>query len=486
MKRKSWFPGFVPVAMCLALAGLVQPAVHAVDTTPPVGAVIINNYRSVTDTTNVTLTLTWDDLGGSGVSRMRFSDDGAHWSVWEPVVATRAYALPSGPDGYRTVRVQYLDKANNRSAVYSDHIHLITSPDTAPPTGTVVINSNIASTAGTSIVLELTWDDGANGLGVSKMRFSDDGSHWTAWQRPPYAVGPQITLPYTLTGPFGYKTIRVQHLDRAGNRSAVCSDYIKYAQAAERTILLPGGVPLVMVWIPGGTFMMGRRYEGEGGSYPSEDPRHSVTLGGYWMAKYELTKRQWLAVMGTTPWSGQEYVLDDLDSPAVFVSWDDAQAFLAAANSLAGKALSLPSEAQWEYACRAGTQTSTYWGNDVTVYGGMGKYAWYIGNTYSISPREEYAHVVGLKLPNAFGLYDMMGNVFEWCEDDYHPNYTGAPAGGEAWVDTPRSSGRVMRGGNWRDPDIQWWRSARRFGSTPGSTTAYAACVRGFRVALTP
>ncbi len=450
----------MPVALCLALAGFTQPAAYAADTTPPTGTVVINNNRSATNTPNVTLLLTWaDDAGGSGVSRMRFSDDGAHWTAWEPLAATRTYTLPSG-DGHKTVRVQYLDKSNNRSAVYSDYILL----DTTPPTGGILINGGTAVTGSDTVVLGLTWSDGS-GAGVSRVRFSDDGSHWTAWSLP------QATCPHTLAGPAGYNTVRAQYLDGAGNYSAVCSDYIKFVPATEETVLLPGDVPLVMVWIPGGAFMMGR-YSGEQGSYSSEDPQHLVTLGGYWMAKYELTKRQWTAVMPTAPWTGMPYVLADPDSPAVCVSWNDAQSFLTAMNSYTGKTFRLPSEAQWEYACRAGTTTRFYWGDD-PGYTAIGDYAWY---------DEAYAQVVGQKLPNAFGLYDMSGNVLELCEDDSHDDYTGATAGGQAWVDSPRGSYRLMRGGFFYTGAAFLCRSAARCHYKPDISDV----VIGLRVVRTP
>lgn len=211
------------------------------------------------------------------------------------------------------------------------------------------------------------------------------------------------------------------------------------------TIMLPGDVPLEMKWIPGGTFQMGR-YAGEQDSYDREDPQHAVTVPGFWLGKYEVTKRQWQAVMETTPWLGQDDVLADLDSPAVYVSWDDAKSFITALNAHTGKTFRLPSGAEWEYACRAGTTTRFYWGDD-PGYAVINEYAWWDGNT--LDAGEEYAHVVGLKLPNALGLFDMSGNVWEWCEDDWHSNYTGAPGNGSAWVDSPRGTNRVLRGGCW-------------------------------------
>ena len=239
------------------------------------------------------------------------------------------------------------------------------------------------------------------------------------------------------------------------------------------TILLPGDVPLEMVWVPGGSFMMGR-YSGEQDSYNYEDVQHMVTVPGFWMGKYELTKAQWTAVMGTSPWTGQIYVLDDLNSPAVYVSWIDAQSFLTALNVYTGLTFRLPSEAEWEYASRAGTTTRFYWGDDPGYTAGNDYYWWY-SNAYGIG--EHYAHIVGLKRSNLFGLYDMSGNVWEWCEDDWHNNYTGAPTEGTAWVDLPRGSSRVLRSGGWNDYG-NYCRSAFRYYCGP----SFAFDFIGFRL----
>ncbi len=191
-----------------------KPGYVHVDGAPPTGTVVINANRAATNSPQATLALNWAAGGGGNVVRMRFSDDGAHWTAWEALAATRPYTLPGG-DGHKTVRVQYLDKANNRSAVFSDYIRL----DTTPPTGSVVINSGAASTPSPAVSLGLAWADG--GSGVTRMRFSDDGAHWTAWE--PVAATRAYTLP---AGP-GYHTVRVQYLDGANNYSLVYNDYIR-------------------------------------------------------------------------------------------------------------------------------------------------------------------------------------------------------------------------------------------------------------------
>jgi formylglycine-generating enzyme required for sulfatase activity len=238
------------------------------------------------------------------------------------------------------------------------------------------------------------------------------------------------------------------------------------------TILLPGGVPLDMVWIPAGSFQMGR-YPGEQDSNTNEDPQHMVTIASaFWMAKYPVTQAQWVAVMGSNPsYFKPPTYSEDTIRPVEQVSWNNVQTFITALNTATGRTFRLPSEAEWEYACRAGIATRFYWGDDAT-YSQIGTYAWYSGNAGS------QTHAVGGKASNAWGLYDMSGNVLEWCEDDWHSSYTGAPTGGSAWVDSPRGSTRVLRGGSGFS-NGGFCRSAARTNLGPsGSGAAY-----GFRLA---
>ncbi len=231
-----------------------------------------------------------------------------------------------------------------------------------------------------------------------------------------------------------------------------------------QTIYLPGDVPLELIWIPAGSFMMGKN-DGEPDSDESEGPRHQVVLPGFWLGKNELTKRQWKAILGTTPWIGHQNVLKDLDSPAECVSWNDALSFVSALNAhilstgQGAATVRLPSESEWEYAARSETDTRFYWGDDLGYTAGN-KYAWWSYNVWD--DNEPYAHVGGLKRPNNFGLYDMSGNVYEWCQDDWHSSYKGAPANGSAWIDAPRARDRVVRGGCWHDHGSKC-RSAYRF-----------------------
>ena len=234
----------------------------------------------------------------------------------------------------------------------------------------------------------------------------------------------------------------------------------------EATIMLPGDVPLVMVLIPAGTFMMGR-YAGEQDSYTWEGPEHQVTFAqDFYLGKYLVTQAQWQAVMGDNP----SFFSSDLSRPVERVSWDDVQDFIEAVNALGQGVVRLPSEAEWEYACRAGTATRFYWGDD-PEYTEIGSYVWYDGNSATAT------HPVGQKTPNAWGLYDMGGNVWEWCQDWWHDDYTGAPTDGSAW-ESPTGTGRVGRGGAWNAYD-EYCRSAYRSFEFPVNS----ADTIGFRLA---
>lgn len=242
------------------------------------------------------------------------------------------------------------------------------------------------------------------------------------------------------------------------------------------TVMLPGEVPLDLVWLPAGSFQMGR-YPGEDPSHRRESPQHRVELSsGFWLGKHEVTKRQWQALMDTTPWSGKPNVLAYPESPAVYISWGEARAYTEALRSYTGKSFRLPSEAEWEYACRAGAGSRFYWGDDPDETA-IDAYAWWIGNADDAG--EDYAHFTGLKLPNAFGLFDMSGNAREWCEDDAHDDYSGAPADGSAWVDAPRRDKRIIRSSGWNEY-APTCRSADRGFASPNWKTDAA----GFRLAL--
>jgi formylglycine-generating enzyme required for sulfatase activity len=195
-----------------------------------------------------------------------------------------------------------------------------------------------------------------------------------------------------------------------------------------------------MVEIPAGTFYMGSP-ENEEGRYDSESPQHQVTVPSFFIGKYPLTQAQYQAIMGNNParFKGN-------NRPVEKVNWDDAIAFCQKLSQKTGKNYKLPSEAQWEYACRAGTTTPFYFGENITS-----DLVNYNGNyPYAAAPKGQYRKQttdVGTFPPNAFGLYDMHGNVWEWCEDDCQKNYINAPTDGSALINPSRI--KLMRGGSW-------------------------------------
>jgi len=237
------------------------------------------------------------------------------------------------------------------------------------------------------------------------------------------------------------------------------------------TLTLPGDVKLEMVRIPAGSFLMGSPGT-ERSRSSDEGPVHRVTINyDFYMGKYEVTQAQWKALLGVNPvyrcGIGNNY-------PVSHISWDDCQKFIGRLNQLGKGTFRLPSEAEWEYACRAGTQQRFYFGDSLecgdkgqdckagTLPGNRSDYMWYHGNNSHWGDPDFGAKPVGQKLPNAFGLYDMHGNVWEWCRDEYHFNYEGAPTDGSAWQGQGRAA-RVLRGGAW-DYYASKCRSASRCG----------------------
>ena len=204
---------------------------------------------------------------------------------------------------------------------------------------------------------------------------------------------------------------------------------------------LGNGITLEMVQIPGGSFKMGSP-ESEKGWSESESPQHQVNVPGFSMGKFVVTQEQYQQIMGNNPsrFSGAK-------RPVEKVSWNDAVEFCQKLSQQTGREYRLPSEAEWEYACRAGTTTPFHFGETITT-----DLANYNGTyTYASEPKGKYLQKttdVGSFPPNAFGLYDMHGNVWEWCQDDWHNNYIDAPKDGSGW--TSRSGNtKVVRGGSW-------------------------------------
>jgi formylglycine-generating enzyme required for sulfatase activity len=215
---------------------------------------------------------------------------------------------------------------------------------------------------------------------------------------------------------------------------------------------LSNGITLEMVQIPGGSFMMGS----PASRYESESPQHEVNVPAFSMGKFVVTQEQYQQIMGNNP---SYFTEKEAKLPVEQVSWNNAVDFCLKLSQQTGREYRLPSEAEWEYACRAGTTTPFHFGETITT-----ELANYDGTyTYASEPKGKYLQKttdVDSFTPNAFGLYNMHGNVWEWCQDDLHNDYTDAPTNGSAW-ESQDGDIKVARGGSWlNDPTFS--RSAYR------------------------
>jgi formylglycine-generating enzyme required for sulfatase activity len=246
---------------------------------------------------------------------------------------------------------------------------------------------------------------------------------------------------------------------------------------------LGNGVVLEMVAIPGGQFLMGSP-ENELGRRTTESPQHSVMIQPFFMSRYQITQEQYEQVMGTNPSRFQ-----GAKKPVERVSWNHVVEFCDKLSKISGGNYRLPSEAEWEYACRAGTTTPFHFGETITTdlanYRGTdyeelkssGSYGEGLKGIY----REKTTEVGSFGAANNFGLYDMHGNVWEWCQDVWHGSYKGAPIDGSARMNDSDNEYRVLRGGSWFHVAGDC-RSASRNGYARDSTFNFLHL--GFRVVL--
>jgi formylglycine-generating enzyme required for sulfatase activity len=275
------------------------------------------------------------------------------------------------------------------------------------------------------------------------------------WRLPKYVLIPLVVFVLIATGVMLWQ-IRQAESARAEAKKA--------QQELERLRILPE-----MVEIPAGTFMIGSP-DKEVGRGSHEGPRREVTIKPFLIGKYEVTFDEYAKfAKATLRQLPDDEGWDRGKRPVINVSWEDAVNYAVWLSRLTGERYRLPTEAEWEYAARANTTTAFSFGDDI---GKLNEYAWYSDNS------EGKTHPVGKKKPNAWGLYDMHGNVWEWVADDWHDNYREAPHDGRAWVDDPRGAYRVMRGGSW-DYGAQGCRAAGRFYDRP----SYRYDDFGFRLA---
>ena len=223
-------------------------------------------------------------------------------------------------------------------------------------------------------------------------------------------------------------------------------DPIKRGEKAFRD-RLGNGIVMEMVRIPLGKFALGSP-PNETSRRENESPISEVNVPAFYMAKFAVTQEQWVEVMGRNP----SIFRETLQAPVENISWLEAQDFCRKLAQRSQHFYRLPSESEWEYACRAGTNTAYHFGDSPAQ---LSDYAWFGENA------NKRSHPVGQKVPNPWGLYEMHGGIWEWCEDIWHDNFNGAPADGSAWISGDNSSRRVRKGGSWSN-EAQLCRSASR------------------------
>ncbi len=238
------------------------------------------------------------------------------------------------------------------------------------------------------------------------------------------------------------------------------------ATTSQNRTFTVNGVKFTMVYVEGGSFVMGATSEQGSDAYSNEKPAHRVTVSSYYMGQTEVTQALWQAVMGTNP-SKYKGTTNPVDN----VSWNDCQTFIRKLNSLTGKTFRLPTEAEWEFAARGGKKSKAY------KYSGgnnLGNVAWY-GDNSGAKP-----HPVATKQANELGIYDMSGNVWEWCQDWYSGNYYSSSAQTDP-IGPNSGSDRVLRGGCWLNGAVSC-RVLYRNGNTPD----FRYYLLGLRLVLLP
>ena len=409
------------------------------------GQVVVNQLYTAGDGVSVGLPAA---VGGNEALTYSLDGDLPPGLVFDAATRTLSGALPADAwyaVGYAlTYRVSDVD---GDSAALGFTI----SVNSLPSFGDQMVADQMY-TAGDGVSLNLPAAAGGNG----ELTYSLDGD------LPPGLVfdAETRTLSGTPTAAEQYEHALTYRVSDADGDSAALRFFAQVDRLIATFSLEGKEMSMEFVWIAPGVFQMGSPDSEPGRS--SDETLHEVEISqGFYMGTYEITQGQWEAVMGTTPWVGKSYVRENPSHPAMSISWYDVHAFMGRLNDASGDSLyRLPSEAEWEYACRAGTTTRWSFGDEVAD---LAAYAWYSANAKDAG--EEYAHAVGTRRPNAWGLYDMHGNLREWVQDWYAGNYYDV----SPRVDPPgplSGSKRVFRGGDFRMGAVEM-RSARRFDYRP-------------------
>ena len=413
---------------------------------PAASSFTINNGASVTGSRTVTLNSACTGSPTHYMASESSSFSGASWLTYS---ASASFTLSQG-FGVKTVYFKVKNAAGESLSV-SDSIELAD----IPVVSSFSINNGAASTTSQSVTL----NNACTGSPTHFMASESSSFSGASWQT--YSAAPS----FTLSAGAGTKTVYFKVKNAAGESSAA-SDSIEKSPAAGEQATFAG---IAFRWCPAGTFTMGSPDTEVGRD--TDETQHQVTLSkGFWMSETEVTQAQWVAVMGSNP----SYFTGDTSRPVEGVSWNDictaSTGYLAKLNAAnPGYGFRLPTEAEWEYAYRAGTTQRFYWGDDPS-YTQIGSYAWYYSNSSNTT------HPVGTKTANAWGLKDMSGNVYEWCADWY-----GSYAGGAVTDPTGPGTGdyRVLRGGSYGNGGYSC-RAANRHFDGPASGS-YGL---GFRVVV--
>ena len=426
------------------------------------------NYAGVVKVNIALDGVTFDD---GGLLRQEKRDMGEYW-VW---LAKDSKRLTVRAPGYLPLEVNFFNDYRILIGEKRTYKLVVTAPKTesvqkqkltirySPSDAMVIIDDNVVM--GKNGVYEAELPVGDHSYSVAKSGYAIDKGAFSLLPSAPKRLIVELEKLQANTSvtPVTGTNVPVAQTAQATNSpvqtvappvqsvQAATSSSVQSTSTESSKTFTANGVSFTMVYVEGGTFTMGATSEQGSDAYSDEKPAHSVTLSGYYMGETEVTQALWEAVMGSNP----SHFTGDSQRPVESVSWDDCQTFIQKLNTLTGQQFRLPTEAEWEYAARGGSQSRGYkysGGKDV------GSVAWYYENSgnarlddssWNVDKLEQNncrPHPVKARQPNELGLYDMSGNVYEWCSDRY-----GSYSSGSQTNPTGPSSGsiRVYRGGSW-------------------------------------